>query len=252
MKSVRYYLLDLVWYSKKVDGTTKMQEVFIFCHYLDGWLPRAVIADISKFGNHDLAQMEEIINLGQIIERVMEWKQTGPHSKSGTQIGFRDLNSQIITSNEEIGLAVNTWQYYADGLHKVFFSDHAIPKDHWILSSSDYYINDENSNLSPIDLHKKLSSLTFNPEAPDHKFVVKHCVLVSDIPLIKQENIRSLRFFVDDKPDDVEQQIKDYFDVNDVSLSSEKYGFLKPKSVEQWSKLNNSKHKITNFNLVFM
>lgn len=237
-------------YSEKMEEKME-KDVFIFCHYMDNWLPRAVIADISKFGETERSEMELLLKLGNIVETVEECKVINKNCRSYNLIGFRAYDSDVIISGEEITTIVHTWQYYADGLHKIYFPGEEIPKDNWIFTSSDYYINDENSNLSPFDLYDKLKSLTYNPNYPEDKFVVKHCVLVSDVPLNKPKKINSLRFFVDKTPEDIESQLANYFDVKDISLSSEKYGYLRPKTIKQWKELSNSEHQIGDINLIF-
>jgi hypothetical protein len=55
-----------------------------------------------------------------------------------------------------------------------------------------YYINDENRDLSPRDLHNKLLSMT---ELEDKSFVVKKCIMISDKVADYQKPI-VLRFFL--------------------------------------------------------
>lgn len=225
-------------------------EVFIFCWYPDGWTPRAVIADISKFDDFMKNSMEKILPVGEIVENVrekydckynQEGELTGFCSRS---LGYRALNSDVIVDNAEIVKCFSTWEFYTDTLYRDLSRKKVIPE--WIKFSSEYYINDANINLSPIKLHEKLKSLTCNPTNPKHKFIVKHCVLLSDIPLNVDEevDVKPLRFFIKIKDNlelsSIKEKIEKALDVENVILSSGDYGFLTPKTIKIWEELNNA------------
>lgn len=237
-------------------------EVFIFCSYLDEWNPRAVIAEISKFDDFTRTQMDKMVSVGNIIENVHEtidkiYNEEGDLIESTHRsLGYRALNSDTIINDEDIDLCFRTWESHADGLHRHFSSKRGIPE--WMKYASEYYINDVNGNLSPIKLHETLSTLTCNPQYPEHKFIVKHCVLLSEIPLNKTEedHIKPLRFFVilnDNSYETsyIEEKIKEIFDVECVLLSSANYGFLTPKTMTQWEHLEKGEFNMDIATIVF-
>jgi len=223
-------------------------EVFIFCYYDDNSNPKAVIAEISKFDDFTRDQMDKILSVGEIVEHITEkidhhYNDEGMlTSWSNKSLGYRALNTETIINDWDTSICFSTWESYADHFHHSFFSKKDIPE--WMKFSSEYYINDGNSNLSPIKLHEKLKTLTSNPKIPEHKFIVKYCVLLSEISLNVEDDdtIKPLRFFIklkDDTSDisDVETKIMQYFDAKSVILSPAYYGFLTPKTIDDWEDL---------------
>lgn len=228
-------------------------EVFIFCWYPDEWLPRAIIADISKLDDMTRKQMEKILQVGDgIIETV--WQRDDNES---TLIGFRNFETKILVDDEEtIGL-FSTWQLLADH-HHMYVCRMQDDPNHWIHFSSDYYINDNKSDLSPLNLHAKLSSLTYHPKNPDNKFKVKHCVLVSDIPVLitREDIIKPLRFFYNKyskmTANEAKNKLKSYFNVENLHLTNDDYGVLTPENRQQWLELKNNKFEIDDIMVIFI
>lgn len=125
-----------------------MPDVFIFCWHPDGWMPRAIIADISKLNDKARRQMECIFNIkDDILKRTPE--------------GIKRSNNNIIVNDEETLVAVNTWQNLSDNVD-TFTNMSKDDLNHWIHFAYEYYINDANSNLSPADLHNALSLMSYH------------------------------------------------------------------------------------------
>lgn len=223
---------------------TDYPEAFVFCWYPDGWTPRAVIADISKLDDFTKDQMSKMLSVGNIVESVTEKfdcrydDQGNLKGFSSKVLGYRSSTNDTVVDDKEINACFSTWLSLSDGFR--------IKKNspEWMQFASEYYINDKNYNLSPIKLHAKLLSLTCNPQSPEHKFTVKHCVLLSDIPLTDDDDeVKPLRFFIKLKDDnltssDVKDKLMETFDADNVMLSSADYGYLTPKTIEKWEELD--------------
>lgn len=232
-----------------------LHEVFIFCWYPDGWLPRAVIADISKFDTEALAQMNTILSMNtNVVEKIWTTVVKGEGGEAYTTShleGYKG-NDDVIHDDKELIRAINTWEQISDKHHHFVYETEDI--NHWIHHSYEYYIQDENSNLSPIDLHKKLLTLTCHPNNPDWKFKVKHCVISSDVPVSKPDYMTPLRFFYSSKNTTKEQIIEimnSNFHPKDIMISSEGYGYMTPNTIEEWSYLNKKKLKIDDTVIMF-
>jgi hypothetical protein len=263
-------------------------EVFLFCWYPDGWLPRAIIVDISKLDDEALNQMNTILAAGDLFENI--WKKTVVNASSislqrtGIKTyretvmndGSSFINCQSVTDNHLLMLYLDTWKNFTDN-YNYFYSNAKddisstakndnISHSYWINNAHEYYINDENSNLSPVDLHKKLKLMKSLPtnykqlkdndiDIDTYKFNVKHCVMMSDIPIWVDATvdlsiyIKPLRFYY--KYCDDVQRNKDYIttiisthlNATEISIC-EGYGFFKPKTIQDWMDLNNKHFRI--------
>lgn len=201
-------------------------EVFVFCWYQKHWLPRAVIVDYSKLTDCMKKQIELLVATGPLIE-VNYQVEKKERSTFYTRKGYTDvLKNKFIELNDELDIAISTWEHHSDSLHSYYYddSDHNDDKPNeslcewnWIHHAYEYYINDKNSNYRPLKLHQVLSSMTSLPAKNNNEnenenvdvktifnsnFVVKHCVLVSDVPVIDQSenenneiDFRPIRFF---------------------------------------------------------
>lgn len=179
-------------------------EVFVFCLYPNKRAPQAVFIDISKIDkNSDIEEeIKEMTKYGTIYESI--WKMDG---NSGILTGHMVNNIKIDNdNNQHLSKILFSWSDYAEDPYmrgEVY--------DNMLIF--DYYINDMNSCLSPKKLHEKLLRMTEPPENwyEQHKenescelkqnkikFIVKQCVLVSDISINKKDDdyMNSLRFFV--------------------------------------------------------
>lgn len=221
-------------------------DVFIFCWYPNGWMPRAIIADISKLNDKAKGQMERILNIkDDVLER--------------TSKGIKGSNNNIIVNDEETLIAVNTWQNLSDNVH-TFTNMSKDDLNHWIHFAHEYYINDANSNLSPADLHNAISLMSYHPKSSDLKFNVKHCVLLSDVPISLFDNnplghIKQLRFFYKTKTPVTEAKLADTlrltFNVKKVIIADGCYGYITPKDIKQWSDLNGKKFIVGDIIVMF-
>ena len=218
-------------------------EAFVFCWYPNGWTPRAIIVDFSKLDDLAKDQINKMLSVGNIVERVTEnidctYDDKGRLTNYSSKfLGYRSSTNDTIIDDKEIDTCFSTWSAFSDG----FRMRRNLPD--WMQFSSGYFINDKNSNLSPIKLYEKLLLLTCNPKNSDFKFTVKHCVLLSDIPSTVDDKIRPLRFFIklkDDSltSDDVINKLMEVFDADNVMLSSADYGYLTPKTIEKWEELS--------------
>lgn len=170
---------------------TTIPEAFVFWWYPDGWAPRAIIADISKFNDEAMEQMNIIINAGKSnifyrsrkpncetkLHKSLETREAattgvdkGPGDDKTTMV-FTGLDNEPIVFDDKTRMILNTWETLADQ-HNFYIHEEENNPDHWIHHSREYYINDVNSNLSPVNLHRKLSSLTCHPHDSTFKFKV--------------------------------------------------------------------------------
>jgi hypothetical protein len=103
-----------------------------------------------------------------------------------------------------------------------------------------YYINDANAGLSPVELHKKLLSLTTFQEKT---IIVKDCVMVSEVPKNHNEN-KPIRFFFkinkEISIENLKQKIIDTFKLNKImiadtqnNLSGYGYAYLSDESKKE-------------------
>lgn len=242
----------------------EIHDVFVFCWYPDGWTPRAVIAMISKFDNDALNQMEIMVNAGNLIENI----DRGHISRRGIRTSKGFISSESKDENDiRLLQTVSTWTNIADNFYmyknyeKFCYHrpDYVPNPDYWYNYIYEYYINDANSNLSPHELYKKLLSLNAVPsnaksESEPIRINVKYCVIVSEIPINFNDNnddssyIRSLRFYFKTKYEKgIEIFIRETFDIYDIQICKSDiqnkyftgYGYLKPKTINQWKSLNN-------------
>jgi hypothetical protein len=299
-------------------------EAFVFCWYQEHWLPRAVIVDYHKLDDWMRDKIQLLLKTtGPLIQKNYHIeKNDNRRSISYSLVNYTNVQeNKIIDPSDELDEIINTWEHHSDNLHSYYFDD---DDDHekWIDHTYEYYINDENSNYAPHKLHEVLASMTKLPlkkipmrkrydteendtekndakendteEKSDDKdsqrtifnseFVVKHCILVSDIPMIKdqQVNMKPIRFFfrfsehdqiewslfqkndckiikvlnnhqipdtekISDKEllnDFIEEVIKKSLNVSDISLADKVYGFLTPIDINQFQEFNNACYQI--------
>lgn len=249
-----------------MDSEHDIFDVFIFCWYPDGWVPRAIIADISKFDDEANMQMQNILSVNDgVIEKVLIENKDGEGNPMSYKL--RGINKEIIIDDENTLMALSTWEQLSNNINTIA-NMYRNDMSHWIHFTKEYYINDTNANLSPINVHKFLSSLKYHPNNPDFKFNVKYCVLVSDISVsfYNNDNVRPLRFFYKTKTftrqDKISNILKSFFDVKRIVIADEKYhgngnypyvgyGYLTPKDKKQWSKLNEKKFNLGNTIVLF-
>lgn len=190
----------------------KSDDVFIFCWYPNGWLPRAVIAKISELNDHEFQQMNTIVNAGHLIENVLEKEYESERVMKIIKKGIILDNNKYIPYNstndndKELFLMLSTWQNLSDNF---YICAEITGDDNCYNHMYEYYINDKDSNLSPYDLYKKLLQLKYVPKSQKSDVSesdtynipinVKECVMYSDIPInFENDNksyIKPLRFF---------------------------------------------------------
>lgn len=245
------------------DKTT-IPDVFIFCWYPKHWLPRSIIIDISKLDECALKQLNTIMNVGEVFEYT--WKQIDKNSYTHSGIKTQDGKIYNRDDYDELLSYIESWSNMTDNFNyfSTYDDEDENNKDLWFKYAHEYYINDINSNLSPIELHKKLKSMTNIPpnsktqNIVDYKFNVKHCALISEIPIQSKSNeekyIKSLRFYFSGNSDTehIKNLLLTNLNVTDVQITDDSYGFLKPKTLEDWEMLNDKKFKISDVNFYFM
>lgn len=183
------------------EVSDQRKEVFVFCWYPDQWLPRAIIVDWSKMSASMKEQIDQmIIQCGSLIQKNYTIKKEGKLT-SETLNGYTNISeNKFIESNDDLDGLISAWEYHSDNLHSYFaFGDHEAPENEWMNHASEYYINDQYSNYEPMKLHQILSAMTELPQQKqtndnnektifNSKFTVKHCILISDVPVLDDEN----------------------------------------------------------------
>lgn len=242
-----------------MEEITTIPEVFIFCWYPESWMPRAIIADISKFNDEAMEQINIIngykSNIFYRSEKITSLDNEPYVCKS--KIVLTGLDNEPIAFDDKTMMIFNTWISLADH-HYCYIHKEENNLNHWIHHSREYYINDVNSNLSPVNLHCKLWSLTCHPQDSTFNFKVKHCVLFSDVPLSLGDEltVKSLRFFytTDEilSEEDTKNILMKVLDVNKLIIATgQKYGFLQPKNYKQWEQFNKRKFKVGPIKIIF-
>ncbi len=201
----------------QIQDDDKKIKIFIFCWHQKNWLPRAVIVDWQKLTEQMKDEIQLLLKtVGPLVQKNYHIeKDEKSRSTSYSLVNYTNVfENKIIESNESLDSVIGTWEHHSDNLHSYYFnSDPEFGQWQWIEHAYEYYINDENSNYTPLQLYKVLTSMTKLPikqkmEQEDNnknnvrtifnsEFVVKHCILVSDVPVIENENIdmRPMRFF---------------------------------------------------------
>jgi len=183
-------------------------EVFIFCWCPDGWLPRAIIVDYSKLDAQLKDDIKFLVKHGSLIEKIND---IIPHEKTFKYLskGYK-INDKIfsIEDNKRLSTIITNWAICTDSAHKdLLFADDSFqnknrveqknPKNEWIYHSYEFHINE---NMEPNKLREVLSKMAKLPSSSkpyyqmDQKketestifnsvFKVKHCVLISDVPI---------------------------------------------------------------------
>jgi len=156
--------------------------------------------------------MNTILNVGELLEYI--WNRIDKNTY--TTIGIKTYDDRIYSrdENNDLMIYIDTWRNSTDNFS--MYSDEATIND-WFYYAHEYYINNINSNLSPFDLHKKLKSMTrLQPKYKDNRdvnyeLIVKHCVIISEIPIKEDHNktscIKSLRFYFSETSD--EEYVRD-------------------------------------------
>jgi len=141
-------------------------EVFVFCWYPDGWLPRAVIVDYSKFDEQLKSDVQFLVQHGTLLEKMVDVKKYSERAYSHTLTGYRSNNIvyKMDESNERLRDIISTWTHYSDSLHmEMFDEENNIDENDWMNNAYEYFMNDGNGNLRPKKLHEVLSGMTSLP-----------------------------------------------------------------------------------------
>jgi hypothetical protein len=157
-----------------------MAEYFVFCEYDSHYPSRAIFIPSKDMESDMKKEFDNIVELtadGKIKEC---FKTEG---RSSSSVGY-EINGKFDDS-EQTKKTIGYWSsltFQLDHDHEGNY-----PTDYLV-----YYINDANRNLSPNELHDKLSKLTI---FCDQQMVVKNCVTVSDTPFDAVKRA-TLRFFL--------------------------------------------------------
>ena len=226
-----------------------MTEVFIFAVYPNGWTPRAIIVRIEDLDTKLLSEMNNMLAFGSLIEEMSKEEIDG-ETTSYTRIGFKNVGGIVIDTGNELSKTFSHWDHLANDEHFCSEPRTGICKcPPFLANCSHYYINDIGRNISPKDLQEKLMKMTvYN----DKQIVVKHCILLSEVP-INESKVKPVRFFYKNvgniSLDELENLIIDTFKFEGVLLAKSKnaegveegagYGYAYLSTESQGSKVIN-------------
>ena len=153
-----------------------MTEYFVYCDYDDCYCPRATFIPYNSDPEIQ-NKINQIIGLDTKIENC--------YKKEDNQLNHIGYKIKGVIDNSENTREIIS--YWSTLLHRIDHDHEGELPDEYRL----YYINDENRNCSPLELYKLLSEMT---EYEDKQIIVRHCVMVSNVPfnIIKKA---SMEFF---------------------------------------------------------
>jgi len=230
--------------------TSDENDYFVFCQYRLSFKSRALFIPLKYIHNTQIEKMiEQLVNLKTSI--IEECRKKSDYSEKCFELCGFNINGKMDESE-------NTLKIITDWIN-LFDNDYLLDEE-WYKKSLGYYINDENSFLSPASLYDKLLNMEEYQEVP---ITVKRCVMVTETKITLGKPI-VLRFFMhnndyisnDNNVDTIKQLLlkDDRIDRADVASNDNKfagYGYVVLKDQKYLNEFLNKWITIDNIKFLF-